>query len=127
MNPKKAISSVIATCLVAASALAAAGPQEGNAAPVVSRTVRYGDLDLATREGQQALEKRLGLAATDICRISVPMDPGQFIQHGVCRRALIDKALATVRRDVAQAQAQRQSVVARSQEIVRLEARPAAP
>lgn len=65
---KKAINTSLAAAMAASAMFAApAIAQNSNEAPSVS--VRYSDLDLSTREGQDTLDRRMRRAAEEVCGI----------------------------------------------------------
>ncbi len=74
------------------SAAASAGSGEDK----VTRTVRLSDLDLSSETGRETLQRRLRTAARQVCREAVPMIPGQYIQNGMCRDALMQEALIRI-------------------------------
>jgi UrcA family protein len=83
----------------AAAAFGAAPAPARDSAPAQIRIVRYADLDLATKAGQAALDRRLAFAVRDVCGSASDAD-----LHGknVVRRCLAQTARAvSARRDAA--------------------------
>lgn len=93
--------SIISTLAFAPVVLLAA-PLQAQAIDLDSRTVRFGDLDLSSSEGRNALDRRLSVAVTQVC--------GEFSARSSlvnrkvreCREATLADAHA--QRDVAIAQ-----------------------
>jgi UrcA family protein len=84
--------------LVIAPALAAAGPADAflltvDAANAPSEVVRFADLDLSTRQGQDTLHHRISAAVYRVCRDVVPT-PG--IENAKCQLQLIQAAVDDV-------------------------------
>ena len=61
-----------------------------SAAP--SRIVHYGDLDLGSPAGQQALSDRLRSAVRNVCDTPNPLDARAMMEHRRCRRAASEVA-----------------------------------
>jgi UrcA family protein len=86
-----------ALCLLTLSLPAAqAGEVRGHDDQAIRQVVRFADLDLATTAGQKALQARLQTAAKQVCNEAVPAMPGTFMQNSICRRELLQQALAKV-------------------------------
>jgi UrcA family protein len=100
MNTFPRLSSSLATIclLVLAQQPVWAEPAANRDQQQVTRTVRFGDLDLSTAAGQKTLQGRVQIAVKQVCREIVPGIPGQFIQNGICRNSLMQQALAQVAR-----------------------------
>lgn len=60
-------------------------------AETVSVPVRYGDLDLSSKEGQHAFERRIAVASRHICGAA-------DLEHDIARKARVKKCVAEVRR-----------------------------
>jgi UrcA family protein len=74
--------------------------------PQTTEAVTYGDLDLATTEGAQALLKRIDLAAKRICGPEPshsPLEPRAAAYYRDCVTASADAAVARVGSPVMQA------------------------
>ncbi len=78
-------------CLVAATAPANAATVEGAARDTVtrSRVVSYADLDVGTRYGRQALDRRVKAAAHVVCATG-GVDAQAIIDESRCVRAALD-------------------------------------
>lgn len=63
-----------------------------------SVTVSYRGLDLATTEGQQALDSRIRAAAREVCEIS-PVQR-QTLEESISARSCYDAALSSARKAV---------------------------
>ena len=80
---------VLSTCLLlgwSASAFGAIDPDGG----VVSKTVKFKDLDISKAEGAQALYDRISAAAREVCRAQ----PYNFVRD--CRARAVDDAVLGV-------------------------------
>lgn len=75
--------------LIGWSAAASAAPR--NDAELVTKTVRFGDLDLSTAVGAQALYDRIKGAARDVCR-----DSASYRAMHECRAAAVEGAVRGV-------------------------------
>ncbi len=71
------------------AAVAAAGPA---LAETASRSVKIGDLDLASTEGRAALDQRLDRAARKVCHVGDGRDLAQIAASARCYRAAIANA-----------------------------------
>jgi UrcA family protein len=93
--------------LAAIAALIGAHPVSARAAEPDhnSITVRYGDLNLSTKEGIQALHRRIGQAAKLVCENGDGLrDRDQVMRFHACVNAATNKALEKVQLAVAQVQ-----------------------
>lgn len=84
-----AAAALASTTLVSASAMAA-----DIVATAEARTaeVRYGDLDLTSKAGRAALERRVAAAANRVCTSADPRDLMARANAESCRTAALDKA-----------------------------------
>ena len=86
-------------------ALASAAPALAADRAVSAITVEYGDLDLSTSAGVNALRHRLVMASHGVCGESDPRQMGSAADMQACREASLQDALRDLRRVVASAQA----------------------
>ena len=85
-------------CLAAAAALSCATPglaQTAESVPTVS--VKYGDLDVGSRTGAQALLKRIETAAGAVCGGAPDIRQlSQLASFQTCRRSAVARAVVAV-------------------------------
>lgn len=85
----------VVVALIAASALNIARADAPD--DVLSRTVRFADLNINSSSGAEILFRRLDAAANNVCR---GMEPGRSLAlltpHRACVHSALTKALATV-------------------------------
>lgn len=89
----------VALVLLAACGLGAASLGAAAATPesdVLSLTVRYGDLDLATDQGARVLYRRLTGAANLVCPTANHADLGSSMRAARCRATAIDAAVKKI-------------------------------
>lgn len=86
----------IALGAAAMSAASARDAARQTPAPVRAVTVRYGDLDLSTERGAQALLARITKAAKSVCPQAVDRDLGAFLASRRCEREAIARAVRQV-------------------------------
>lgn len=89
---KTSIRSVLSASLlllVGWSVSASAAPDKDS--EFVTKTVRFGDLDLSTAPGAQALYDRIRIAARDVCR-----DSASYRAMHECRAAAVEGAVRGV-------------------------------
>src|SRR5215472_14978755 len=84
------------TVLAACVAIGAAGGVQAATADTPTRTVRYSDLNLSTRQGALALYGRIVAAAHQVCEAGNMLNPDSMAAARVCR----DEAIAKAIRDV---------------------------
>jgi UrcA family protein len=81
-------------CLLAGSLGVAQAVTPANDVPTV--VVSYGDLDLSTTDGANALYKRISVAAHKVCPFEDSVHPMQVAANNACRSAAIARAVSTV-------------------------------
>ena len=86
----------VATISMAAVTLAAAAPDAGRAADHI--TVRFSDLNLASRAGARALVSRIRSAANELCGPELVGDLGRMADRAECVRATQARAIQAVDR-----------------------------
>lgn len=79
---------LLSTCLLVGWSASAFGATDGDA--VVSKTVKFKDLDISRAEGAQALYDRISAAARTVCRA----EPYNFVRD--CRARAVDDAVLDV-------------------------------
>lgn len=94
MNVSRKIISIAFATLVALPAFAGDDLPPWEKQKVASRTVQFGDLDLATPAGQKVLTKRVKRAARQVCDEIEPFEPGRRLSHIECVSELTDNTLA---------------------------------
>jgi UrcA family protein len=80
---------LLSTCLLVGWSASAFGATD-DAGPVVSKTVKFKDLDVSKAEGAQALYGRIAAAARSVCRA----EPYNFVHD--CRARAVDDAVLEV-------------------------------
>lgn len=98
MNTRLKITLSIAAAGYLAGGLQAVIADSASAQPnhTVTRTVRFGDLDLASHGGKQALQERLRTAAGEVCNKTVGTHYGLFVEIAQCRSSLVEEAMTKV-------------------------------
>ncbi len=84
---------------ICASALAATPVMAGAQSEVVVASVRYSDLDLSTKQGQDRLHARLRGAARDVCGMDI-RNPGTTLPSGDARACYVE-TMQSFEREVA--------------------------
>jgi UrcA family protein len=84
-------SALSASLLLLIGWTAAASAAPDNDGELVTKTVRFGDLDLSTAVGAQALYGRITVAARDVCRGSA-----SYRSMHACRAAAVENAVRGV-------------------------------
>ena len=81
-------------CLLAGSFGVAQAAAPADEVPRV--VVSFGDLDLSTTDGANALYKRISAAAHKVCPFEDSVHPLQVAQNNSCRSAAIARAVGSV-------------------------------
>ncbi len=101
----------VAVALIATSALNIARADASG--DVLSRTVRFADLNINSSSGAEILYRRLDVAANNVCR---GLEPGRSLAlvtpHRACVHSALTKALVSVGNPVVLAYAAAHGVVA---------------
>ena len=85
---------VLVGCLLAGSVGAAQAATSEDAVPTI--VVRYGDLDLSTTDGANALYQRISVAARQVCPLEYSRAVSQVGKARACREAAIERAVNAV-------------------------------
>ncbi len=95
--------SLLAALLLAAVATASTSAHAADR-ETKSLTVNYGDLNLASKAGQEALRQRLVMASRRVCGDS-SLELAESADEVACRNQALGEAMASMRTVVAAAQA----------------------
>ena len=90
-NVKRAVVASVATAV-----MMFAGHANAETSDVPSVTVRYDDLDLATKQGAHTLYRRIVAAAEKVCPDYQTRDLGRITRAQSCRAAAISRAVRQV-------------------------------
>jgi len=85
------VAAVAGAVLASSAGAAVAHAQAADAAPALK--VKYKTSDLTSREGSQALYKRITIAAGEVCDVTNHEDVGGFTKYEACKRAAIERAV----------------------------------
>lgn len=88
---------VSSVCAVIATGFAA-GVGAADDGTVRKVTVRYGDLDLSSRQGAAALYHRIGIAAEEVCGPFEGRDLARTFRYRACKQRAIADAVSRVNR-----------------------------